>query len=137
MQASEWRRLMRALAEEIDAIAGPAESAKLLRLVGKRLAASQPLQQMDSIDGLQAEINDALAILGLGTVRLELNEAQRALVLSHLDLPGLGPLGSWLAPVLEGLYETWLLAQPGSDPSLAARREAAPGEAIRIRFARS
>lgn len=136
MGANEWRRLMRAMAEEIDTIAGPAESAKLLQAVGKRLAVSQPLQQMDTIERLQAEMNDALAILGLGVVRLELNETQRALVLSHLELPGLGPLGSWLSPVLEGLYETWLLAQPGSDSSLVARREQAPGEAIRIRFAR-
>ena len=46
-----------------------------------------------------------------------MNEAERCVVLDHTGLPQVGsagePAGTWLAPVLEGLYQVWMGQQPG------------------------
>ena len=71
-------------------------------------------------------MNDALASMGWGSVTLALDEDERRLTILHSGLPRLGgagdPPGLWLSAVLEGLYETWIGQQPGSDRRLVARR---------------
>jgi Cellulose synthase subunit D len=125
--AVRFRELLRALAEEIDNHAGPQRRDALLRDVGKRMARLLPLPEVATIDALSLEMNDALAAIGWGQVHLALQETESSLLITHAELPRIGslgePAGCWLAAVLEGLYETWLSAQPGSDPALTVRRE--------------
>ena len=141
-QAVQWRMFLRALADEVDALTSAAERDDMLRAIGRRMARMMPIAPVASLDTLQVEINDTLETLGWGSVRLELNANERALMIHHAGLPRIGslgtPPGSWLAAVLEGLYETWLASQPGSDPNLTIRRE--PGSTahlITLRFGRA
>ena len=141
-QDPQWRMFLRALADEVDALTSAAERDDMLRAIGRRMARSMPIAPVASLDTLQVEINDTLETIGWGSARLELNANERALMIHHADLPRIGslgtPPGSWLAAVLEGLYETWLATQPGSDPNLTIRRE--PGGTARmitLRFGRA
>ena len=80
-----------------------------------------------------------LTEIGWGSVRLAMNEAERCVVLDHTGLPQVGsagePAGTWLAPVLEGLYQDWMGQQPGADESLRARLQHC-GSSITIRYGR-
>ena len=132
---------LRALAAEIDGQAGPAGRDALLRAVGRQMARLAPLAPVASLEALEAEMNAALEGIGWGRTRLSLHEAERALVFTHAGLPragGLGePPGQWLAAALEGLYETWMGAQPGADATVAARRLASTtADEVVIKYAR-
>jgi hypothetical protein len=137
----DWRPFLRALAEEIDTVAGPAGRDALLRGVGRQLARLHPVPARDSADGLAVEMNETLDGFGWGRVRIAFSERERCLFLTHEGLPRVGgggdPPGSWLAGTLVGLYEGWMAQQPGADASLVARRvpSADPDEIV-IRYGR-
>ena len=139
---ARFREFLRALAEEIDHQAGPERRDTLLRDVGRRMARLLPLPEVGTIEALALEMNDGLSAIGWGHVHLTLNEPERCLLITHSDLPRVGslgePQGSWLAAVLEGLYESWFAAQPESDPALTVRRELSPTatNTIVMRYAR-
>ena len=119
-----------------------AERDEMLRAVGRRMAKSLPLTSVGSLEMLELEINDTLESIGWGSAALTLNEGQRSLIIAHTGLPRIGsagsPPGTWLAALLEGLYETWLSQQPCSDPNLTIRREATSTPSpIILRFGRT
>lgn len=141
-QDLKFRVFLRALAEEIDATAAPGERDDLLRGVGARMAKLMPVPLVESLSALEMEMNDALTGLGWGQTRLDLNEAERAVLITHTGLPRVGslgnPPGTWLSPLLEGLYGTWMAQQPGSVPILSARRVVSgDADAIALRFGRT
>ncbi len=125
-EAVTWRAFLRALADEIDGVSGAAARDVLLRGVGRRMAATNPLPLSSDTQALTLEMNDRLAGWGWGNVSLRVSDTERVLIITHAGLPGIGgagdPPGTWLAAVLEGLYEAWLNALPGADPSLSIRR---------------
>jgi hypothetical protein len=129
-----WRVFLRSLALEMEAQSGPAACATVLRSAGQRMAQLMTLPPVDSISALEMEMNALLADMEWGQVCLTLDEAERCIVLSHTGLPQVGsagdPPGSWLAAVLEGLYEVWLRQQPGSDDSFRARIRSADDSVI-------
>jgi len=137
----EFRRFLRALAEEIDGRSAPGERDDILRGAGARMAKLMPVPPVESLAALELEMNDVLAAAGWGRARLELNEAERTVLITHTGLPRIGSLGSpagtWLSALLEGLYSAWMAQQPGSTPTLAARR-VTPGDAatVMLRFGR-
>jgi hypothetical protein len=141
-QASvQWRLFLRALAEEVDSLAGAGERDDMLRGIGRRMARMMPLPAVDTLPALEMEMNDALETIGWGGVRLHVNEAERSLQLVHTGLPRIGslgtPAGHWLAAMLEGLYDSWFAQQPGSKPSLSTRRvEGTSGSPVVLRYAR-
>ena len=124
--ALQWRVFLRALAEEVDSLAGSGERDDMLRGVGRRMARIMPLPPVHTLAALEMEMNDALGALGWGAVRLTVQDADRTLLIAHSGLPRIGsmgsPVGSWLSAMLEGLYEAWFAQQPGSQASLSARR---------------
>jgi hypothetical protein len=137
----DWRPFLRALAAEIDAVAGPAGRDALLRGVGRQLARLHALPARESTDALALEMNETLGAFGWGFVRIAFAERERCLFLTHEGLPPVGgggdPPGTWLAGVLVGLYEGWMAQQPGADASLVARRvpSSKPDEIV-IRYGR-
>lgn len=137
-----FREFLRALAEEIDRQAGPQRRDAHLRDVGRRMGRLLPLPEVATIEALALEMNDALSAIGWGQVQLTLSESERCLLITHADLPRVGslgePQGSWLAAVLEGLYEHWFAAQPESDPALIVRRElsSTTGNTVSLRYTR-
>jgi len=84
-------------------------------------------------------MNDVLAGVGWGQTRLDLDEAERLVTITHTGLPRTGslgdPPGTWLSAVLEGLYSAWMAQQPGSTATLAARRTSL-GDVITLQFGR-
>jgi hypothetical protein len=124
--APDWRPLLRALAEELDAIAGASGRDALLHGVGRQLAIQHPLTAQSSTAGLTLEMNEVLSNFGWGRVRIAFSAADACLYLTHEDLPRIGgrgdPPGTWLGGVVEGLYEGWLAQQPGADATFAAHR---------------
>lgn len=132
---------LRALAEEVDSLAGSGERDDMLRGVGRRMARLQPLPPVQTLQALEMEINDALDGLGWGQAHLRLNEPDRALEVTHVGLPRIGSLGSppgqWLSALLEGLYDGWLAQQPGSKAALSAKRKGGlTGESVVLNYAR-
>jgi hypothetical protein len=136
---TRWRVFLRGLALEMEAQAGPAATAAVLRGVGQQMARLMALPPVGSMEALEMEMNAVLAEIGWGSVRLAMNEADRCVVLTHTGLPRIGsagePAGSWLAPVLEGLYQAWMGQQPGADEQLRARIQSC-GSLISIRYGR-
>ena len=134
-----WRVFLRGLALEMEAQAGPEATAAVLRGVGQQMARLMALPPVGSMEALEMEMNAVLAEIGWGSVRLGMNEADRCVVLTHIGLPRIGsagePAGSWLAPVLEGLYQAWMGQQPGADEQLRARIQSC-GNSITIRYGR-
>jgi hypothetical protein len=122
----DWRPFLRALAAEIDAVAGAEGRDALLRGVGHQLAQMYPMPARESLDGLAMEMTETLDGLGWGGVRIAFSPSEHCLILTHEGLPRVGgagePAGTWLAGTLVGLYEGWMAQQPGSDASLVARR---------------
>lgn len=137
----QWRPFLRALADEIDTLSSPADRDALLRNIGRRMALLMPLPPVASLVALELEMNETLAGVGWGQVSLQFHEADRALAITHEALPQIGsagtPPGSWLAALLEGLYETWFAQQPGAEPNMVARLMPMQGGApVVLRFGR-
>jgi hypothetical protein len=135
-----WRTFLRGLAFELDAQAGSDVSMAILRSVGQQMAGLSPLAAVGSLETLELEMNLVLADIGWGSVQLTLQEAERCVVIVHTGLPRVSsagePPGSWLAPVLEGLYQSWMGQQPGADGSFRAQINQHDGEKIIIRYGR-
>ena len=122
---------LRALAEEVDSLAGSGERDDMLRGVGRRMSRLMPLPPVQTLEALEMEINDALEGLGWGEVHLALDEATRVLEIVHSGLPRIGSLGTppgqWLSALLEGLYDGWFAQQPGSKAALSSKRVSSQG----------
>ena len=140
--AIDWRPFLRALAEELDAVAGVAGRDALLHGVGRQLALQHPLPPQSSAPALALEMNEILENFGWGRVRINYSVAETCLVLTHFGLPRVGgrgePPGTWLAAVLEGLYQGWLAQQPGADATLVTRRApATEPDTVVIRYGKA
>lgn len=136
----QWRAFLRALVETLDAHLDAAGRTALMRIIGRRMAESMPLRHCDTLSGLEAQINDALAAAEWGFCRMAVDVETRRLVVTHLAAPAIGAGddadGGWVGAVLEGLYGGWLSEQPGADATLAAEVAGyAPGETI-LRYGR-
>jgi hypothetical protein len=135
-----WRTFLRGLAVELEARAGSDTTMAILRGVGQHMAEHLALVAVNSLEALELEMNIVLAEIGWGNVQLALQESDRCVVLIHKGLPHIGsagePAGTWLAPVLEGLYHGWMGQQPGADKSFLASIGGYEGDAVIIRYGR-
>lgn len=140
VQPVMWRTFLRGLALEMEAQAGQHACFAVLRGTGRRMAQMSVLPEVASIPALELEMNAVLGEIGWGSVRLTLNETERCVVLSHSGLPSVGsagePAGTWLAPVLEGMFETWMGQQPGADASFRAQLYEI-GDTIVVRYGKA
>jgi hypothetical protein len=136
-----WRSFLRALAMQLDTVAGTAARDTLLRSVGRQMATLRPVPPVLSMDALEAEMNAVLDELGWGRCTLLLHESERRVVITHVGLPTVGSAGepprTWLVAAVEGLYEGWFLQQEDSDPTFVARRyDVEQPERIVLRYGR-
>jgi len=115
----QWRDFLRALVETLGEHLDAEGRASLMRAIGNRMADAIPLSHCDTLAELESRINDALAAVEWGYVELSVDTGARQLVLRHHAVPAIAAGddtdGRWIAPVLEGLYATWLSGQPGAD----------------------
>jgi hypothetical protein len=135
-----WRAFLRGLVVELEAQTGPNASSTILRGIGQQMARLLTLVAVDSLEALELEMNLVLAEIGWGHVQLLLQEAERCVIMVHTGLPSVSsagkPPGTWLAPVLEGLYEGWMGQQPGADGALRSQIERHEGNNVFIRYGR-
>lgn len=135
-----WRVFLRCLANQIDAQCGPEARIPILRDAGRQMAVLLALPPVGSLEALEIEMNGVLTEIDWGSVQLSLNEAERCVLLTHRGLPRIGsagePCGTWLAPVLEGLYEGWLAQQPGAESSFLVRIKLHEADSIIMRYGR-
>lgn len=129
--SAQWRGFLRALVETLDAHLDAGSRDGLLRSVGGRLGALLPLAPAGTLAELEVRMNEALAGMAWGYVAIGLDEADRALLLTHSLVPlvpqGADSQGAWIGPVLEGLYGAWLRAQQGGEPGEMPLRVAQQG----------
>lgn len=139
--AAQWRLFLRALVETLDANLDAASRDALLRAVGARFGALAPLPACGGLAELEARMNEVLAAADWGWVEIALDPGDRTLVLMHRAAPavatGADPGGGWIAAVLEGIYGSWLAAQPGAEANLLPRRVAVAGGSITLRYGRT
>jgi Cellulose synthase subunit D len=137
---AQWRGFLRALVETLDANLDVDARDTLLRAVGTRLGALDPLPACASLPELELRMNEALAAADWGWVEISLDPQDRALVLTHAAAPSVaaGPAadGLWIGAVLEGLYGAWLGGQAGADPGMAVRRTQAAAGSFTLRYGR-
>jgi hypothetical protein len=135
-----WRTFLRSLAVELDAQVGSDASKAILRGIGLQMARLLTLVAVDSLEALGLEMNLVLAEIGWGRVQINLMEAERYVSIIHTGLPLIAsagePAGTWLAPVLEGLYQGWMGQQPGADNAFRADIEGYEDNKIVIRYGR-
>jgi Cellulose synthase subunit D len=118
--APQWRDFLRALVAQIDASMDAAGRNRMLKAVGARMAGLMPLSPVESLDALEIEMSEAIAAMGWGSVTVRLNEADRALVLSHEGLPAIGSAGD---PPGTGYRRCWRAStRPGLPASRAVRQ---------------
>jgi hypothetical protein len=139
-QLVDWNVFLRAVADAIDGLGGPAARDVWLRDVGQRMAAMRPLSSVQNMETLAMELNDVLGGMGWGHVSFQLNEQDRSLLITHADLPRIGaagdPPGTWISALLEGLYKGWMGQLPGSDPALVAQRLRVTPQTVLLRYGR-
>jgi hypothetical protein len=136
-----WQSFLRALAMQLDSVAGAAARDTLLRGAGRQMATLRPVPAVLSMDALEAEMNAVLDELGWGRCSLALQESERRVAITHIGLPTIGSAGepprTWLVAAVEGLYEGWFLQQAESDPTFVARRhDVEQPERIVLRYGR-
>jgi len=133
--SAQWRAFLRALVETLDAHLDQAGRTALMRIIGRRMADAMPLAHCDTLAGLEAQVNDALAAAEWGFCHLAVDTEARRLVITHAAAPAIGAGedtdGGWIGAVMEGLYTGWLTEQPGADAALSAEIASyTPGEAV-------
>lgn len=119
--ARQWVHFLAAMMAEFEERVDPGEADQFLSVLGSRMAEMVPLPPSDNLEQLEADINAVLEDIDWGWVRVA--EADHFLEIRHGAYPVVPQdekLRSWMAPVLEGLYSTWLVAQSG-DRGFTAR----------------
>ncbi|WP_426957894.1 cellulose biosynthesis protein BcsD [Muricoccus radiodurans] len=134
----DWSGFLRALLEILEAHLEAEERAVLLRAIGARLAATSPLPPEDTLAGLEARMNERLAITRWGSVSIALDSTGPSLVLTHATPPSIpvakGVEDHPLGPVLAGLHAGWIAAQPGAEPDIEASLVSAAEDRVVLRY---
>ncbi|HUI35649.1 MAG TPA: cellulose biosynthesis protein BcsD [Stellaceae bacterium] len=135
----QWVHFMAAMFSEFEERGTSTEADQFLETIGAKMARLLPLRRCESLEELQEDINSVLEGIDWGWMRLR--EADAFIEITHGAYP-LVPQnehrGSWMIPVLQGLYGGWL-GEQGGDPSLLARLHGKPagnGAALTFRYGR-
>ncbi len=116
----QWRVFLAAFAVELQAGAEPDEVRGFLRQIGRRMAEVLVLPKTDTVEALEAAMNEAWSRIEWGWVRLFPEDAGIRIV--HGAYPNafadptnqLWPEGA--SAVMEGVYGQWMLGQGSPIP---------------------
>lgn len=137
----QWRGFVRALLDVAGTHLPEAGRRVFLRALGEGMAREMPLPLCATLAELEGAMNTALAAAEWGYVDIALDEANAALLLRHVAAPLIAlpddPAGAWIAPVLEGLYQAWLDAQPGAMEGVPVRQEGHEAGHLVLRYAQA
>jgi len=122
----QWRAFVRSLLDISATHLPEAAQDVFLRALGEGMAREMPLPACTTLAELEDAMNVSLAAAEWGFVELTLDKGNAALLLRHMAAPIISrpgdPNGRWVARVLEGLYQSWLDAQPGAVAGVPVRR---------------
>ena len=112
----QWRLFMTALVEELNANAGSEEMLAFFGHLGGKIAADLPIDEQDTLEGLEAAINRRWNQLDWGWCQF--SSESDMIVIVHDAWPRLeGTIkNTWaaaLSAMLAGAYGAWLRAQGG------------------------
>lgn len=116
----QWRAFLSAFAVELQTGAEPAEVRGFLRQIGRRMADLVPLPKVETVEALEAAMNEAWGRMEWGWVRLFPEDGGVRIV--HGSYPNafadpsneLWPQGA--AALMEGIYGQWMLRQGSPVP---------------------
>jgi hypothetical protein len=135
----QWVHFMAAMFSEFEDRVSQTEADQFLEALGAKMAQLLPLRRCESLQDLEEDINSILEGIDWGWMRLR--EADAFIEITHGAYP-LVPQDenrrSWMVPILEGLYGSWL-GEQGGDRSLVARLHGAAGSngaALTFRYGR-
>ncbi len=131
----QWRVFLSAFALELHVGAEPAEVRGFLRQIGRRMAGSLLLPKTETVEALEAAMNEAWSSIEWGWVKLFPENASLRIV--HGAYPNafsdpsneVWPDGA--AAVMEGVYGQWMLAQ--GSPTSAVRRISSQSDPLEFR----
>lgn len=136
----QWRTFLIAVSSELFRNADTEDALAFLREVGSHMASLMPLAKVDTLEALEAAINEQWAAIDWGWVSLVATENE--VLVKHGASPSFiaQAAGSdWTrscAAILEGIYTNWFQAQ-GSQAGLKAVCIAAPLNApLEFRYGR-
>lgn len=122
--ARQWVHFLASMFAEFDERVDRGEAERFLEVLGARMGRMMPLPPSDNLEQLETDINAMLEDIDWGWARIA--ETDHFLEITHGAYPVVpqnDSQGSWIAPVLEGLYGEWLSEQ-GGDRGFTARRAA-------------
>ena len=121
--SSQWRDLLRAMADEFDTQLGVPELRALMGRIGERFAAGKPLGPCATLDDLELALNRVWSALDWGWV--EIVDLSGHLAVRHYCAPLEAAFGAkaaiWASAFLEGAYQRWFL-DLGAGERLAVRQ---------------
>ncbi len=134
----QWRAFLVAISSELFRNADTEDALAFLREVGSHVATSLPLAKVETLEGLEAAINERWSEIDWGWVSLVATEnevlVKHGASPSYIDHAEGSEWARGFAAVLEGLYTSWFQAQ-GSQPGLKAVCIAAPhGAPLEFRY---
>lgn len=115
----QWRTFLTALAAELPSQLGDGPAQLILQGVGNRMAQAIVLPVCQSLADAEVAINSVMRDMGWGWVQLVETDHQIEIAVNEPPM-GTPETGSWLCPVLEGLFTTWMQSL-GAGTHLEAR----------------
>lgn len=132
----QWSGFLLSLAQELQSLADEGELRPLMRQVGRRMASQMPLPAADTLEDLQAAINQLWDRLGWGWVSLQ--ERASLIVIEHCAAPLQSAFGSaslaWSPGLLEGIYEQWFRMAGAGEGATVCQSSEVPEEPLMLAF---
>ena len=123
--SGQWAAFVGLFFDELVQSAGERDAQAFLRHLGQRLGQALALQPQETLEGLEAAMNQRWEQMDWGLVTL--GERDKHLVIRHSAYPlpavllDAGLASTAMAAVLEGVYATWLDAAQGGSGALSVR----------------
>jgi hypothetical protein len=121
--STQWRDVLRAMADEFDTQLGVSELRALMSRIGDRFASAKALGDCATLDDLELAINRVWSALDWGWT--EIADLSEYLAVRHFCAPLDGAFGTkaavWASAFLEGAYQRWFF-DLGAGDRLALRQ---------------
>lgn len=112
----QWRGVLAALGAEFVSALPQQDLFMLMARVGMRFASAHPLSPSQTVEGLQASMNQVWTALDWGVV--ELRQTNAGMEVWHRFSPLIAAFGEergpWVVGLLQGIYQQWLEAAGGA-----------------------
>ena len=139
--ATQWRSFIQVFIEEIHNTAGEQDACAFLRDMGARLAHQYLIAVYDSIEELEKSMNQILTKLDWGWVKVQPQDYSLEFYHGAFPLPSFGKAeaareAKIFCAMLEGLYQSWMVALGGNPQVVMSTRKAVPDAPFELVYAK-